>query len=113
MSAKQPNSRAKMTAQERQFRSRLAQCVHEQGLIRGSLLIRKRVCGKPRCKCAQGQLHESLYLVISHQGRTRQLFVPRHWHDRVRQWVQRYHLAQELLEEISQIHWDRIRQRQD
>lgn len=102
-----------MSAQEREFRSKLAQCVHQQGLIRGTLLTRKRVCGKPRCRCTQGQLHESLYLVVSQGGRTRQLFVPRPWHDRVRQWVARYHQAQELLEEISRIHWDKIHQRQD
>lgn len=105
--------RAKMSAQERDFRSKLAQCIHEQGLLRGSLLVRRRVCGKPRCRCTRGQLHESLYLVISQNGRARQLFVPKDWEDRVRQWVQEYHDAQDLLEEISQLYWNKVRHRQD
>jgi hypothetical protein len=102
-----------MSAQEREFRSKLAQCIDHRGLLRGSLLVRRRVCGKPRCRCVQGQLHESLYLVISQGGRTRQLFVPRDWEERVRQWVQEYHHAQDLLEEISQIYWGKVRHRQD
>jgi len=105
--------RAKMSARERDFRSKLAQCIDQRGLLRGSLLVRRRVCGKPRCKCTQGQLHESLYLVVRQGGRTRQLFVPKDWEGRVRQWAREYHLAQDLLEEISQIYWDKVRSRQD
>ena len=49
--------RAKMTARERQFRSQLAQLIDQRGLLRGSLLVRRRVCGKSWCKCARGALH--------------------------------------------------------
>jgi hypothetical protein len=102
-----------MSGQERGFRSRLAQLVHQGGLLRGTLLSRERVCGKASCRCAKGHLHESLYLVISEGGRTRQLYVPKDWEATVRQWVQGYHQAKELMEEISRVHWDKIRQRQD
>lgn len=102
-----------MSAGERRFRSRLAQVIAGQGLIRGSLLVRRRVCGKPRCRCTRGRLHESLYLAIHQDGRTRQLFVPKDWEARVRQWVEQYHHAQELLEEVSKMHWEKLRQRQD
>ena len=56
-----------MTAQERQWRSKLAQIVAQQGFIRGSLLERQRVCGKPNCRCTRGHKHKALYLVISRQ----------------------------------------------
>ena len=102
-----------MSGQERGFRSKLAQLVHQGGMLRGTLLPRKRVCGKASCRCAKGHLHESLYLVISEEGRTRQLYVPKDWEATVRQWVQSYQQAKELMEEISRIHWDKIRQRQD
>jgi hypothetical protein len=102
-----------MSARERAFRSKLAQCVDQRGVLRGSLLVRRRVCGKSNCRCAQGQLHESLYLAISAEGRTRQLFVPKDWEERVRQWVAEYHRAQDLLEEISQVYWNKVRQRQE
>jgi hypothetical protein len=105
--------RSKMSARERRTRSRLAQLISQRGILRGSLLLRRRVCGKPNCKCTRGQKHESLYLVISEGGRTRQLYVPRDWESRVRRWVEDYHRARQLMEEISRIYWDKVRTRQD
>ena len=102
-----------MSPAERDFRSRLAQWVRERGVLRGTLLSRKRVCGKPSCRCARGHLHESLYLVIRDGGRTRQLCIPKAWEERVRRWVEDYHQAQDLLEAISRIHWDKVRRRRD
>jgi len=102
-----------MSGQERGFRSKLAHLIHQDGLLRGTLLSRKRRCGKASCRCAKGHLHEGLYLVITEGGRTRQLYVPKDWHATVRHWVQGYHQAKELLDEISRIHWDKVRQRQD
>jgi hypothetical protein len=104
-------SRAGMAAPERQARSRLVQLLSQQGIIRGSLLVRRRVCGKPGCKCARGQKHESLYLVITDKGRTRQLYVPKDFEPLVRRWVEDYHQARELMEEISRIYWDKLRER--
>jgi len=105
--------RAKMSAAERRARSQLAQVLSQRGVIRGTLLRRQRKCGKPNCHCAQGQGHESLFLVISEKGRTRQFFVPKDWESRVRLWVEDYHLARELMEEVSRIYWDKVRQRQE
>jgi hypothetical protein len=71
------------------------------------------VCGKAQCKCTRGQLHESLYLVITQGGRTRQLYVPQAWQERVRQWVQEYRQVRRLLEEVSQICWEKVHNRED
>jgi hypothetical protein len=112
MSEKSPIiPRASMSAKERQFRSQLAQLIGQRGLIRGSLLLRRRRCGKPNCKCAAGQGHQSLYLAISQAGRTRQLFVPKAYEPAVRQWVADYHRAGELMEEISRLYWEKVQQR--
>ena len=105
--------RSKMSGRERGFRSKLAQLIHQDGMLRGTLLSRRRICGKASCRCAKGHLHESLYLVVSEGGRTRQLYVPKDWEALVRRWVQGYHQAQELMEEISRLHWDKVRQRRD
>ena len=105
--------RAKMSSQERGFRSKLAQLIDQRGMLRGTLLSRKRVCGKASCRCAKGHLHESLYLVISEGGRPRQLYVPKDWEATVRRWVQGYHQARELMEEISRVHWGKVRNRRD
>ena len=102
-----------MTAAERHARSQLAQVVSQRGVIRGTLLLRKRKCGKANCRCARGEGHESLFLVISENGRTRQFFVPKDWESRVRQWVADYHHVRNLLEDISRIFWDKLRHRRD
>jgi hypothetical protein len=108
-----PIPRAAMSVQERRFRSELAQLIDQKGILRGSLLVRRRVCGKPTCKCARGEGHESLYLVVTEGGRTRQLYVPKDWESRVRRWVENQHRARQLMEEISRIYWDRVRDRRD
>jgi len=104
-------SRTARPVAERRARSRLTQLVSAQGLMRGTLQVRQRACGKPNCKCARGELHESLYLIVSEQGRSRQLFVPKDWEARVREWVENHRAAREFMEEISRIYWDKVRQR--
>lgn len=102
-----------MSVPERQARSALARLVTQRGLLRGNLLQRRRVCGKPHCRCTRGELHASLYLVFSEGGKLRQLCVPRAWEARVRQWVAEYHDARRLLEQISRLYFEKLRQRQD
>jgi hypothetical protein len=106
-----PLHRAKLSPQERNFRSRMAQLAGGQWLLRGSLSERSGKCGKPNCRCARGELHHSLYLVQSHAGKVRQICVPRAWQARVRQAVDDYRKMQELIEEISELEWKRLQER--
>lgn len=102
-----------MSEPERRLRSKLAQLVSLRGLIRGSLLVRRRVCGKPNCRCTRGQEHESLYLVIRQAGRQRQICVPRRLEGQVRRWVANYHAAREALDGVSQLHVEKLRRREE
>jgi hypothetical protein len=102
-----------MSPPERQARSALARLITQRGLLRGNLLERRRVCGKPNCRCARGELHAGLYLVFSEGGKLRQLFVPKTWAARVRQWVRDYHDARRLLEQLSRLYFEKLRQRED
>ena len=46
-------------------------------MIRGSVVVHRRRCGKPTCRCAGGQaLHESTVLSYSERGRTRFVMLP-------------------------------------
>ncbi|HVH59764.1 MAG TPA: DUF6788 family protein [Candidatus Sulfotelmatobacter sp.] len=110
---KMPLNRAELSATERNFRSRIAQLATGQWFLRGTLSERAGKCGKPNCHCAHGELHKSLYLVQSQGGEFRQICVPRTWHQRVRQAVNDYHLMQELIEEVSQLEWKRMKQRRE
>jgi hypothetical protein len=106
-------NRAKLSATERNFRSRIAKLATGQWFLRGTLSERAGKCGKPNCCCTRGQLHKSLYLVQSQGGKFRQICVPRAWHQRVRQAVNDYHLMQKLIEEISEREWKRVKQRKE
>ena len=104
-------NRASLSSAERDFRSKLAQLAHDNWLLRGSLSVRTRKCGKPTCHCASGELHASLYLVQSHDGKPRQLCVPKPWEPRVRQAVNDYQELQRLIEEVSELEWKRLREK--
>lgn len=99
----------KMPAAERDLRARLAQLINDKELLRGTLHARAITCGKSTCKCARGEKHAYLFLVVSENGKLRQILIPRPRQAAVRQWVEHYQQAQELLEEISHIYRDRIR----
>jgi hypothetical protein len=104
-------SRIKLSAVERNFRSRIAQLSCSQWFLRGTLSERAGTCGKPNCRCARGELHTSLYLVQRQAGKLRQICVPKAWQQRVRQAVNDYHLMQELIEEVSELEWKRLQEK--
>jgi uncharacterized protein DUF6788 len=106
-----PLHRSGLPPSERRFRSRIAQLASSQWFLRGTLSERFRKCGKSNCRCAQGDPHKSLYLVQSHAGRPRQICVPKVWEQRVRQAVAGYQQMQQLIEEVSELEWDRLRER--
>jgi hypothetical protein len=102
-----------MSPAERQVRSALNQLLSQRGVAHGTLVVRRRVCGKPACRCAKGQLHEGLYLVVTEQGKSRQMYVPRRCEADLREWIDNYGKARSLLNDLSRLHWDKVRQRQD
>ena len=104
--------RSKMSSKERQLRSRLKQIISSQAMIRGSLLYRERSCGRANCKCAQGQKHPALYLVVSENARQRQIFVPKFLEAEVRLWVAQYQRMRKLGEELSRIYLNKLEKRE-
>ena len=106
-------TRSSFSDAERRGRSRLAQIAHTQRFLRGTLSARHGRCGKPNCHCARGELHASLYLVQSQQGKLRQICVPKAWEERIRQAVQNHQEMQALIEELSEREWQRLRERKE
>lgn len=69
-------------------------------LVRGSVVVQKRRCGKANCHCANGAaLHETTVLNYSEAGRTRAVMLPAEAVDDVRKAVERYRAAQRALED--------------
>ena len=103
-------NRSELPDDERRFRARIAQLAHTHWFLRGTLSVRTRRCGRSNCRCARGEAHSSLYLVQSHDGKPRQVCIPKAWEDRVRQAVNDYQEMQRLIEEVSELEWQRLRQ---
>ena len=107
------NHRSQRPAPERHARSRLAQLISAQPFLRGSLVERARSCGKPTCRCQQGQLHRSLYLATRHQGRRALLYIPRALEETVRQWVQNGRCLAQQLQDLHQQQLEQLLQRKE
>jgi hypothetical protein len=107
-------SRSSLPAAERQLRSRLIQLISgSQGLVRGTLSVRERSCGKSNCRCARGEKHSSLYLVVSMSGKYKQICVSRSREADVRIWVAQYQELQELIETVSKVYLAKLQNREE
>jgi hypothetical protein len=94
--------RGYLSAKERQARSRLAQLLHQKPFLIGSLVSMPRVCGKPGCKCTQGELHQGLYLSLRVGTKRKMIYVPQSLETQIRQWVQTYQELWGLMEKVSE-----------
>lgn len=102
-------TRSGMSAQERRLRSRAAKMLSGDGLLHGSLVVRKRRCGKPNCRCAGGEGHRALTLTARFEGRTEQIHIPRHLEATVRRWVEQDRELRVLIGELGHLHTEKIR----
>lgn len=99
-------------ALDRELKRKVVQLLKLQGVLRGNLSERLRVCGKAECKCATGEKHPGLYLVQSRDGKTRQIFIPTSWAEDVKEWVSNYQTLRQLLDELSDVWWENIESRE-
>ncbi|NQU42414.1 hypothetical protein HQ520_03960 [bacterium] len=72
-------------------------------LVQGSFCTRKVKCGKPGCRCAEGEPHEACVLTRKARGRTATTHVPRDLRDEVRAWAEEHKRVKALLKEISDL----------
>jgi hypothetical protein len=96
------NPRTQRSGQERQARSRAAQLLANEPLLRGSLVLRLRSCGKSYCRCQRGQKHPALYLSTRSGGRQVGTYIPKALHHAVRQAVDNGRRVKRLLDQVAQ-----------
>lgn len=69
-------------------------------MVRGSVVVHRRRCGKSNCRCADGTaLHEATVLSYSQAGKTRFVMLPADQVGAVRAATARYQAAKARLEE--------------
>jgi len=69
-------------------------------MVQGSFYLLRRKCGKPNCRCANGQLHATYVLTRSEQGKDRLYTVPKEQRAQVGKWAaeyRRYQRARAIL----------------
>jgi hypothetical protein len=81
----------------------------EPALLRGVLFTLRRKCGKPSCRCATGDPHESPALAYPSSGRTKTMTLAEQDVAQVRAALERYQAAREELDraadaEIAALH---------
>jgi len=102
-----------LSDQERRLYARLRELLEEPGLLRGNLVEVKRKCGKKSCRCQEGSdsKHRALCLGVSLNGKHRTVYIPAAWEESVRQWAQRHGEVRAVLEQLSLLYLDRLRER--
>ena len=81
-----------------------------EDLLRGSVVVRALRCGKPRCRCADGEGHQATYLSVTLPGgRTEQISVPLELVPLVERQVANYHAWWNAIERVSAINRELLR----
>lgn len=79
-----------------------------QEILRGSIVVVKRVCGKPFCRCLKGHKHRALYISLSHKGRSRLVYIPQSSETEVRKLIRNHQKMKAVMEKISRINLERV-----
>lgn len=81
-------------------------------VLRGSLFERSRRCGVPSCHCATGEGHPVVCVGVTMPGgKSMQVTVPFELVPVVRQWTENYRRIWELIEEVSSVNRELLRER--
>lgn len=73
----------------------------EPQLVRGALFTLRRKCGKPTCRCAAGEPHETPALTFTEAGRSKTLTLTGADVDAVRAALTRYNQARAELDRAA------------
>jgi len=81
----------------------------DRPVIKGTVYELRRKCGKPGCKCAQGELHARMVVSASEKGRTRLRVIPRGFLVEVQGKVKRYQELRRVRAQLVMIHRQMLR----
>lgn len=97
--------RAQLRDAQRQLPTLLEECFRREPLLPGSLYVLRRKCGKPNCRCARGELHESTALSYRGDGRPRNVSPASDQIDTLRKRTDGYRRARQARAKL--VRWQR------
>lgn len=71
--------------------------------VQASFCTRKVICGKPGCRCAEGEPHQACVLTRKVRGKTKATHVPRDLREEVRAWAEEHKRVKALMSQISEL----------
>ena len=87
---------------QREVAARLKKLAQLGPFIDGSLVVIRRRCGNPNCRCARGHKHPAHYLTRKVGNKTRSLYIPVDLLEDVRTWHKEYRKLKKLAAEICE-----------
>lgn len=100
--------RSHLSERERRCTSKLIALLKQGRVLKGTTYVLRNTCGKPNCKCARGEKHETLYAARSRHGKRQARSVPKPLRDQVLKWIERYNTIDELLGQLSDESWHQL-----
>jgi len=82
---------------------------YDKPVIKGSVYELKRKCGKPGCKCAQGELHSRMVVSSSEKGKTRLRVIPHGFLVEIQFKVRRYQELRRARARLVEVHREILR----
>jgi hypothetical protein len=95
-------SRTHRSPQERDARSRAVQLLADKPLLRGSLVLQYRSCGKKSCRCQTGPKHPALYLHTRSGDQRVRIYIPPALHEAVRSAIETGRQIDHLVDHVSE-----------
>jgi hypothetical protein len=97
-------SRTHRSPQERDARSRAVQLLADKPLLRGSLVLQYRSCGKSYCRCRTGPKHPALYLHTRSGDQRVRIYIPPALHEAVRAAIETGRQIDQGIDLVSEHH---------
>ena len=114
MVKRRPKTRAGLPKRERYLRSRLLKILSnpEAGFLQASYGVRDAACGQSYCRChAGGPLHTLRVVNARFDKKAHQTTIPESMEPMALEWIARHREIQELLAELTKVHWEKLREK--
>ena len=100
--------RSHLSERERRWASKLISLLNQGRVLKGTTYVLRNTCGKPNCKCARGEKHETLYAARSREGKRLARSIPKPLRDQVLKWIERHNEIDKLLDQLSDASWQEL-----